>query len=650
MLKEINFKNSIRGEVIQENFEFLDKRDKRESIIVGGKGIIEGLEITVLDDQTISVSDGSFIDHDGSEVFFKQRTFKIKPMEPIHKKTERLEVNSQGEIVLPDRPYSVDHKGYFTTAFYNYLYPTNSLVIRSSTDGTKIKAVSVEQNIITVDADMWAGRGVFVEYLYARNRMDTVMINATGVLIATGTMSTSVSYADEIDYSKHFVIGAIEVVINEGQKLVVHNAERDVRNVYVNPEGVLMLDGKPYRRIYFVVPDDPMLDDIYIDKERNHIYVYTKNELGYYEWELMNTRDYMPKTEVRIFSPDEFPADKQTFHFSEEDRRLFFIPEEHQLDIIIDNTIVMSDQYEEILSGTSEINSGVGFRLKDPLEKETFVEVRVTNFVQNAPVNKVFQRTATFAKENLLYKDATNTDSVFETPISYAAGEHQLEVFAEGKRLVRDVEFIEVDENHVKVTEGQHSYFKILIPLRQDQIIVSRVSKNIYTYDHIGDILETSMEKVDEAVKNMNELQATMKKDFEDMKEDFDIEQKILTRKIEALEEENTLIRQELLRMDNMLLKTDKIKASQLEASIQNALVKKAFEKAVPCAAIVTVDDLDVNDYIVAHLISKTGSRPLIKGADYTVTGLSVGIILTLDEAVVDPLATILLSGIQIGG
>lgn len=653
MLKEINFRNSIRGEVIEENFHYLHDRVKRESLLVGGKGIIEGLHLSKADRRSVNVSSGSFIDHDGAEVFYPGKTFQLKPVEPIKKTTERITVNEQGQIFMPYRPYSSVVGGYYTTKDYEFNKPTDELVVRSATDGAKINIVSIEEDVITVKAAEWAGRGVYVDYLYARNRMDTVLINKDGVKIVTGTMSTSISQADKEDYADHFIVGLVEVSIKNREDLVIHNAERQERSVYVDGEGTLFLNGQPYRRVYFEIPEEPKIHDIYIDTKKSQIYAYSNTIFGY-EWVLMSTTEVVSKREVKIFSPEECPDDLQTFLFNEEERSLFFIPGANQVEVVIDNAIVMSDQYEEVtMFGSKDLTNGIGIKLKNPLTRPTHVEIKVMNAVENGPLNKVYQRTATFVKESVAHKTPENTESIFEAPVGYAAGECQLEVFVGGKRLLRDREFIELNDSFEKATEGIQRFFQVLVSLRTNELVSCRVSKNVYTYDHIGQILEGSIEMIESTVEEAKDLQEKIQEDFKQMSEDFEVDRDLLVRRIEELKEENAQIKAQLKRMDDMVAKTDKISSSQFDDDTAAKLFKESFEMMVKYGAVLTVEGIKASDYFTIHLIDGAQYRPLIKALDYTASDTGTGgLTLMFDEKIVEngeEGVTLLISGIKIG-
>lgn len=647
MLKTIDFRNSVRSEEIQFNFDYLHERIKRDSLNVGGRGVLKGLEVTVEPNNTVRVSEGVFIDEDGLEVQYAGGTFRIAPIEPIAMTSERIAVNDQGEIHLPYRPYSSSKKGYMTTQHYGIIYPTEELVIRNVTNNSKIKALQISENVLIVDVDMWARRNVVVDYLYARNRLDTVLISKAGVKIATGIMSPSLTGTED-EHEGYFVLGYIETSIDDNERLIVHSTGRETRAVYVDENNTLFLNGKEYRGIFFDMPEHPVAGDIYIDINHGQIWAFQEGVDGL-EWSLVNMIEYVPKREIKIYSPDEMPADMQTFVFEDDSRNMYYVPGQNQLEVIIDNVPLMRDQYEEIALDSLDINRGRGFKLVEPLDKAAYVEVRSTVAVVNAPLSKVYQRTSIFCKEGILYRDTGNTAQIFETSTSYAAGEYQLEVYVDGKRLVPSIEFIETNDQGMRVLSGQVSHFKILNAVATSQIITYRISRNIYTYDHIGDILESAVQTATDIANRADDTLRTMRSELDIALNDLRIERDYFNSKVDELEDQISDLEGELGRMDSFILKTDAILKQQMPAEVLAKIPNGPFNMYMDYTEIITLPGVKATDYITIHAIRNDYSKILIKDLEYSVVDSSNGAIVMIESDIVNPNATLYISGIKFG-
>lgn len=646
MLKTIDFRNSVRSEEIQYNFEYLHERIKRDSLSVGGRGVLKGLEISITGERTINVSEGVFIDEDGLEVQYGGGTFRIAAIEPIMMTSDRIAVNDQGEIHLPYRPYSTSKSGYMNTQHYNMTYPTEELVIKNVTNNAKIRALQIHENVLTVDAEVWARRNVQVDYLYARNRLDTILINKTGVKVATGIMSPSISGTED-SHEGYFVLGYVETSIEDNEKLIIHNTGRETRAVYVDEDNTLFLNGKEYRGIFFEMPDHPVAGDIFIDIERGQIWAFQDGDEGL-EWALVNMIEYVPKREVKIYSPDEMPEDLQTFVFDDDYRNMYYVPNQNQLEIIIDNVPLMRDQYEEIIIDSLDINKGRGFKLAEPLDKPAYVEVRSTVAVVNAPLSKVYQRTSIFCKEGILSRDASNTEQLFETVIDYTAGEHQLEVYVDGVRLVPGIEFIETNVSGERVLANKTSYFKILVPVGERQIITYRISKNIYTYDHIGDILESAVDTAMEVAERAEDTLRIVRRELDDALDSLRIEREYFNSKVDEIESNIKTIQGSMDRLDSFILRTDTISKNQIAPEVLSKITKEPFEIARPCEPIFSLSDVKSTDYFTIHMIKGNDGRHLIRGLDYSISGTE-SVTVVMDENLIDSNATLVISGIRFG-
>lgn len=640
MLKPINFKNSIRGENIQYNFEYLEQRIRSEALSVGGRGIIEGMDIVVIDNTKIQITPGRYIDTTGEEVPFPGGEYRVKKFEPVEREAKGLKVNALGQAFLPSRPYSTHFGGYFTTGQYDYLYPTKDLIFTSTSSGTNIKAVKVENEIVTFDAGMWAGREINAKYLYARNRMDTVIVNKkSGVVVVTGTMSPSMSHADLIDYDEYIILGTLEISINTSTEIRVHYNEREERPIYVDADNNLFLNGTEYRRIFFQIPDMPKIYDVYIDYINGDIYSYIYED-GVLGWVKVNGPSTGVQKEIKIFAPDDagFPADLQTFQFDEEDDlKYHFIPGLNQIEIIIDNAPLMSDQYDEIVKDTEDINSGRGFKLKDPLDRATFVEVRVTHNTDEANANKSYQRSATFAKENIAYV-GSSTELLYEAAAPYDAKEYQLEVFYKGNKVYRDLDYIETDENGEMLLSGLATHFKFAYELEEGAEIVSRVTKNVYSYDHISKVIENSYGSIKEIGDKVDGFTEILELSM------MEVDDRLL--QVEATGE---AVQKELTKMNDFVTKKDVIKKDKIDPAVVSGTMRKSFEDVYPCESIINLEDLALTDLIFVFKISNGNTHILIKDLDYTLQEDGNDLVLVLEESIVDTTATILVKGVKFG-
>ena len=127
--------------------------------------------------------------------------------------------------------------------------------------------------------------------------------------------------------------------------------------------------------IYFEEPENPEKNDLWYDSETNTIYIWKETD-GDFGWVAINDFSTLALRDKKIWTIEDFPEDAQTFMFNDDETNLFYVPDTSALEIIIDNVPLMSDQFDEIIikSDKDYLSNGRGFRLKDPLDRPTYVE------------------------------------------------------------------------------------------------------------------------------------------------------------------------------------------------------------------------------------------------------------------------------------
>ena len=284
------------------------------------------------------------------------------------------------------------------------------------------------------------------------------------------------------------------------------------------------------------------------------------------------------------------------FHYKDE-MNLLYTPDKNELEIMINQIPLHSDQFEEIVVAdlyddtkipaniktalekyygyTPEVinkvnneyeNNGIGFKLKDPLDvglgeeingpTDLYVEASITRRVNDSPFKRKLQRTATFINENDIQYVAETTQEGVVSNIEkvedgyivsvdgyYLYDENQLEVYLNGIKLLQSdiVQGIDLSDKPVLAdpnnpdspiidspprTKGAKTkQFKIINkPLTYGDIITYKITINIYSYDHINDLIEemeydarTAVLKVDYVYDKTIAIQNKVEERFAEM-------------------------------------------------------------------------------------------------------------------------------------
>lgn len=307
-------------------------------------------------------------------------------------------------------------------------------------------------------------------------------------------------------------------------------------------------------------------------------------------WIPVNHSSYINSKEVRMFGPDseagqnnyyaspkaialgkdenKYPYKYQYFLFDRhDDLNMFYTPGKHELDILVNQMFLHQDQFEEITvydlyssnlpesvlqaamnnfgwtlqeienySGEYE-NTGIGFYIKEPLDVplseedngaiDLYVEAQVQRRVNDGPLRRKLQRSATFVKEEIVTIKETNQVIDIEDAY-YRYGENQLEIFINGVKQVNGKDFIEgtdlddqdsVDEEG-NITEpaprrkGAKSKQFTLCNASVGSSLIYKITSTIYSYDHINQLIDeldynakTAVTKVDELYDKTVEIQ-----------------------------------------------------------------------------------------------------------------------------------------------
>jgi archaellum component FlaC len=550
-LKSIDFSDGIRDDEVQHNFDAITEQVGRERLYTAGYGVAQGLEfkLDIPEEKkwiNLKLTEGTLIDRFGSEIYFKEQTIQeIKPPE-IFLKEEIVQVTKEGFIYLSYIPYSntgletvessfiiEDAKKVLAPSYIFIKYGLSAFDYDNQAKSIAINDINGQR--LTVDLKL-ANTLVKVKYAFSGERYDVVYINENDLVkVYTGLTSSSPSVSlpsklydpdktdEENKNSYKSIIGFVNIDAYHGVNkargkatIVLKKDLRSVRNIYTDKENVLYICGIPFKSLQLIhmeQPEEMKENDLWYDKQYNKFKI-CKNNDGILDWVTINDPTYTPAYEVKLWAPQENPSDLQTFVF--DDINLNFYPGTNSLELLIDQTPLHCDQFSEIVSPLTNgeyVNTGIGFKLAAPLEKQSYVEVRVRQIVSKNPLPNRFQRSATFVDVGVdTYNADSNLNIMFTTSAPYRYGENQLEVFIEGKRLDINKDFQEgVDLTDAQKVKGAVSNkFKITSTIANGNNISYKISSTVYSYDHIYKLVGDLEENIKDAATTVSDTLTTI--------------------------------------------------------------------------------------------------------------------------------------------
>lgn len=248
------------------------------------------------------------------------------------------------------------------------------------------------------------------------------------------------------------------------------------------------------------------------------------------------------------------------------DRNMLFSPANNEVDVMINQMPLHKDQYSEIMldmldmlppevkraisdvygwddSTIHRMNElyddvGIGVMLNNPLdsiyneglfnehnqminESELYVEIIVNRACSAVNNKRKLQRVATFINEDSFVVDNTFNTVVDLKDKYYRYNENQLDIYINGVRLTKEVDYIEgtdLDDNlddeanMLRYRGAISKQFKIIRPLNIGDVVSYKITSNFYSYDHINSLLdkiETDQEACNAKVETL--YNSTMK-------------------------------------------------------------------------------------------------------------------------------------------
>ena len=660
-LNDLDFSAGIRSEYIDENFDLVKRWIEAERLRLGGWGLVEGFELTKnLADFSVHVSKGMMINEYGEEIRVDEHVFQVGP--PVYKNmVEELTVDQEGVITLSFAPYSniQKHTIIYNPPQYSELNADEFDIINLDTGAhlTTQDIRFIDENICIVN-NTYAGARIKVTYLYANDRIDGILLKNDGseYIYEIGIISTSPSQQVIQDYidKGYYLIGFAYWHIGKEVDVEFITTGRSLRPIYVDDKNNIYINGVLYtgnKFIFFEKPEYPEENDLWYDIVNEILYIWRPDEKGNYEWRPVNdlskfVRDYGK------FDKNENPDDLQTFTF-ENKQNLKFIPGTNSLTIVIDQVVIMRDQYEELYEESvydDNAVTGYGFKLLNPLERPSIVEVYVDHSIYTrGDSTELFSHIAGFidSKDIIISEESEQRD--FECDGDYEIGQHQLEVWLNGIRLSSPDQFCELtfDSETTTLEDNQSlsNKFRILIDLKAEDVVSYKITRMLGTYDNLRVVTDALNEKVDNAVKN-----------FDETKLELD---EVIDNANDAIEEVSQINADLIDKVDhisnNMISKEYGVSVDNLQDPLKEKLVSGLINIIQNAnTSLITLRNLKEIDYLNIYWIQNDTNRiVLIKDEDYAITAITEedggGINIELDPKWISEEAKIYITGISLG-
>ena len=631
-LHELDFSPGIRASYINENFDLLRRWIEEERLRVSGWGIVEGFELSRnLNDYTISIGDGIIIDKTGAHLEIKGETINAGRPKAWNK-LETLQVDENNSVTLQYPIYSEDSSNpEYTNKIVYYssgILPKDLTIIDEE---SKERLTSNDVDIIAANEIKlmpgFIGHEITISYKYANDRIDGIFINRDNAVYENGSSfryelgeSTDTPTCNKDEYIIGYVYWHVDKAIDA--EFIID--DRTLRQVYVDKDGNLYLMGKlydGYKFIFFGTKEEvspaPIANDLWYDTDENILKIWRKDKNdATFKWFPVNDLARFNR-EIKFYQPEENPEDLQTFVFDNSaDKNLVFVPNKNQLTIIIDQVVLMQDQFEELYDKNADEfeASGYGFRLIEPLDEPKVIEVRVEHSTNTQNYTQdLFSKVASFIDEGVVATENTGLpDNFFRLGSEYETQKCEVELWIDGIKLSKDLDFYEAvceNEEYRVVASGEPSSLSDIIYIPMDAIetktIVYRITRFMATYSNFN----ASLEPLRNALKN-NESYA--KEHIDSIESQLEIFEKGVNNEIERISSSITNIKEGYRKTEIPIL------ASDLEDGLLNKIIHKHnyFKRNA-----YNPDNISacLSDFISITWVKDNERVPLVRNLDYEI-------------------------------
>ena len=651
-LNVLNFALGIRASEINENFDLVKYWIEAERLRVGGWGLVEGFDLTKnLSNFTIHVDAGVIINEYGEEIHVPETTLMAGP--PVrHRVVEYHTVDEAGVVTLDWAMYSdkLKHTIKYQVPQYMEDIDPDDIKITIQRNGKQLTLNDVEiidENLIVLPNHK--GQDLKIEYYYANDRIDGIFLKNDGseYQYEIGIISTSPSEEVVQDYFDrgYYLIGFAYWHIGQEVDVEFFTGDRTFRRVFVDKNNVLYLNGKPYREktvIYFEEPVPPTENDLWYNTEEEILYIWRKDENEKYGWQIVNDLS-RSVISVHQFTEGENPSDLRTFTF-EGYPELAFIPGRHQMSIIIDQVVIMEDQYEELYPpGGEGYPSGYGFKLKHPLERESIVEVRVYHNVNSNRKKEDLFPHESFYGTSGSYTVTNASNVIYNAGCQYQPFQSQIEVYKNGLRMIegRDYVGILLDGTVANIGHVDRACdrFKIITPLRVGDVIGYRVLRPVASYANLRSVLEEYDQKL-EACLGIPDAMDRLSANVATMKLNYDMAIASHTNSIAALQ-------------SGKLSTNAKLTKANFDDSVRQGIVSgKITQTVLTSGNPIFIPGVKTTDFIVIGYAMPNASHAtmLSEGFDYTLANGNGGLNIILEARwLADATAKLYITGLKLG-
>lgn len=418
---------------------------------------------------------------------------------------------------------------------------------------------------------------------------------------------------------------------------------------------------------------------------------------GFMEWVTINDTSYIDMEERFLWTPEimeneeiDCEHDKQHFLFhATKNKALLYTPNTNALEILINQIPLHNDQFKEITmvdaiaSEDAEMiksklikyygypeefdmediheeyeNIGIGFKLNAPLDENSYVEVRVKHRVNSNPISKRFQRSATFVAEGTEtyrkfiedeYGNNIFNEPIFKTSGIYRYDENQLEVFLNGRRLEKNIEWTEVKQKTRSLKAVPCDSFEILplANIKNGDRVSYRLTTNVYSYDHVEAILNNFNIEIEDCKQIINET-----------KEKIDATKEEVDSKIEIVEGQINQVQQITNNLDSTYMnKNDVLGRQNIDASILSGIMSSTINRVIPVTGERTYDITDIcsdKDFVLLFNLNDNNGNKILKrntgdNDDYMITKQNNIVTLTLLSPAIQEGHKLYLTGIKFG-
>ena len=231
---------------------------------------------------------------------------------------------------------------------------------------------------------------------------------------------------------------------------------------------------------------------------------------------------------------------------------------------------------------------------------------------------------------------------MFKTVTEYVIGEDQLEIFVDGIRLTENIDFVEMIDDNTEATETDRkkmsNLFKIKSDIQSGQLVTHKISKHVWSYDHLDMMVHEIEDKANSALKQCEQLRT----DLTSLNDNT-------VSQLNAIKDSITQFKADVGNLSDYLKKDSVLTSDNMPQEVLSKIISGQLSGLYPTTQQIILNNTKDTDFVIVSYVSERLNRVLIKDTEYTLTVVNNDIRVDLDSSLIASDANVYVQVLKVG-